>query len=651
MFKRCFMPKSFFYLVLVLPLEGINAAPDSKQTQSKETPQEIYDETKEDTAFEGFQAGGLNLEDVPEYSKAVNETHYFKDAQEINNQATKLTLGSSGEAGGAGQIINESVKTKEEFHEKFSDKSPLFEEANNVLKDPVKSLDGEITQEGGSSEQIQASVYTCEESGDPERVVCTQTRFVKMKLVEKTVYVGRRYQGRRFNRSEYVYPNYMIDVYFKGEDVIYHPRMKSYLHDQWYDFIDQSQSERPASKQEYFNDTRFMKESDHRPEGHVAERQKEKLRFRKDDYFPHTETPIYKTTHELVLDSERIINTCQGVEERSDRGLCYLDSGADVEGEETREFSQGGVSTKIHRPWWRKRYSYLCKAESLNSCGPYRARGCEQIETQCLRRVDGVCVVHKKKFKCTTTRRGCQKVKIKGDVPWCLDGNCDDHTWEENKDFATAMSKLTIFQEMAKDMNPETAIVFPGKDMRCRKHCLGFQDCCGDGGWGKKVGLGSGCSQEEQALQKERQAGKCVLVGTYCAEKDKITRICLRKKTSFCCFGSKLSRILHEQARKQGHLNLPWGSPESPVCRGFYIDELSKIDFEAINFSELFEEILANSKMKSIDITMKRLGPDFQEKIKKNQNFSKEEASGLLEKMDQYNLNSKNESSRTQADQ
>lgn len=154
-----------------------------------------------------------------------------------------------------------------------------------------------------------------------------------------------------------------------------------------------------------------------------------------------------------------------------------------------------------------------------------------------------------------------------------------------------------------------TIYIFNGNDYRCRLPGVqtGFSDCC------KKtttwLGLGQ-CSPREKILSEMRTTNKgkeytvadarCHYVGSYCAEKWLGT--CVQKKKTFCCFGSVLARILHEQGRPQ--IGLSWGTPESPNCRGFTPSELQSIDFGKINFSE-YEDFMqdeVNEKFKPQDV-------------------------------------------------
>ena len=60
-------------------------------------------------------------------------------------------------------------------------------------------------------------------------------------------------------------------------------------------------------------------------------------------------------------------------------------------------------------------------------------------------------------------------------------------------------------------------------------------------------------------------------------------------------FGSKLGRILHEQAR--GQLGIDWGS-----CRGFTVAEVEAIDFDALDLSEFTENLVDGGKEPAVSL-------------------------------------------------
>jgi hypothetical protein len=107
------------------------------------------------------------------------------------------------------------------------------------------------------------------------------------------------------------------------------------------------------------------------------------------------------------------------------------------------------------------------------------------------------------------------------------------------------------------------------------------------------VSLGlAGCGEEEKTLHRQRSKGLCVEVGTFCAHKSKFLKMCLTKKTSFCCFPNKLLKAIQEQGRAQ--LGIGWGNGESPDCRGLTPGELSRIDFSKLDLRAAVEEVTMN---------------------------------------------------------
>ena len=105
------------------------------------------------------------------------------------------------------------------------------------------------------------------------------------------------------------------------------------------------------------------------------------------------------------------------------------------------------------------------------------------------------------------------------------------------------------------------------------------------------------CEPEEKKTALRNKAGLCHHVGSYCAEK--VLGACISKAESYCCYISKLARIINEQGREQ--INKPWtgttpGSPieytmESPNCTGFTEKEIGQLDFGKMNLDEFIADI------------------------------------------------------------
>jgi conjugal transfer mating pair stabilization protein TraN len=108
-----------------------------------------------------------------------------------------------------------------------------------------------------------------------------------------------------------------------------------------------------------------------------------------------------------------------------------------------------------------------------------------------------------------------------------------------------------------------------------------------------KVLMGSGCDQGDIQTGMQNAAKDCHYVGDYCQKKWRLVG-CVQKAKSFCCFNSKMARIIHEQGRPQLQAFQPngdWGDPKQPNCRGFTPDEFQALDFSRIDLSEYFSDV------------------------------------------------------------
>jgi conjugal transfer mating pair stabilization protein TraN len=59
---------------------------------------------------------------------------------------------------------------------------------------------------------------------------------------------------------------------------------------------------------------------------------------------------------------------------------------------------------------------------------------------------------------------------------------------------------------------------------------------------------------------------------------------CIAVKEVYCCFQSPFARIFQEQARPQ--LGINFGTPKAPSCGGLSINQIKKLNFKAMDFSE-----------------------------------------------------------------
>lgn len=101
------------------------------------------------------------------------------------------------------------------------------------------------------------------------------------------------------------------------------------------------------------------------------------------------------------------------------------------------------------------------------------------------------------------------------------------------------------------------------------------------------------CDKDEMMTALLNKSGYCHYTGSYCKEKwvDK----CVQRARTFCCFNSKMARIIQEQGRPQlKSFASGWASadPKRPDCRGFTAQEFQLLDFAKIDFSEYYDELM-----------------------------------------------------------
>lgn len=95
------------------------------------------------------------------------------------------------------------------------------------------------------------------------------------------------------------------------------------------------------------------------------------------------------------------------------------------------------------------------------------------------------------------------------------------------------------------------------------------------------------CDEEDQLTAVRKGQGLCHKVGSYCDKKT--LGACRTKKETYCCFVSKLARIVNQQGRPQ--IGKGWGSAKMPDCSGFTPAQIAMLRFDEMNFSEFFASI------------------------------------------------------------
>jgi len=322
---------------------------------------------------------------------------------------------------------------------------------------------------------------------------------------------------------------------------------------------------------------------------------------------PYLNITLYHKTYEGEAIDEW--TGCNSFEQMVDQGLCQY-------GERT--LSQGAATRNINgyaifKDAWQYRQIYHCKMVK-DECSQLRAQGCYQVGSKCKEYKQNKCWIYEQEYHCPDGKKGLSKAKTPNSGAFCLTGNCHDASYEANAEMLDAISRLSVLKEIQNDLraNKPDVKIFKGNSYQCSRNCLSFKDCCGGmKGWGISLHL-TGCKPEEKQLAQMRQQSLCRQVGnTYCAEK--VLGKCVKKKTSFCCFGTKFARIIQEQGRQQ--LGIGWGDPKCPDCRALTIDELARIDLSKVDFREVFADIMNKYKQPNVNALQDRVNQRINENL------------------------------------
>jgi conjugal transfer mating pair stabilization protein TraN len=306
------------------------------------------------------------------------------------------------------------------------------------------------------------------------------------------------------------------------------------------------------------------------------------------------------------VSAEEWHDDCQGAESMVEEGLCQYGERVCSAGPETRTIN----GLPVHKDCWQYRQNYQCKMIK-DECSALRAQGCYQTGSRCKELKEGRCWIYEQTYQCPNGKLAMAKVRSPVSQAFCLTGDCHATDYQVNGDMLEAISRLNVLKEVQEDIRGQGDFqIFKGQDNRCSRNCISFKDCCGGmKGWGVSLHLSS-CEAEEKALAKKREKSLCYKIGTYCDKK--VLGKCITKKTSFCCFGSKVSRLLQEQGRAQ--LGISWGEYKAPDCRGFTVEELSRMDLSKMDFREVFDDMMKKYKQPDAKNLQERAA----QKIKEN---------------------------------
>jgi conjugal transfer mating pair stabilization protein TraN len=126
--------------------------------------------------------------------------------------------------------------------------------------------------------------------------------------------------------------------------------------------------------------------------------------------------------------------------------------------------------------------------------------------------------------------------------------------------------------------------------------------------------LMKGCSEEDMMTAAYNELGLCHFVDERCVKNISMMG-CVQRAKYYCCFQSKLARIVHEQGRSQLQAfgaNGGWvGQFGEYACRGLSPDEFQMLDFSKMDLSEYTNAVAAgvqqNLQQNLIDKTQQKV--------------------------------------------
>jgi conjugal transfer mating pair stabilization protein TraN len=250
----------------------------------------------------------------------------------------------------------------------------------------------------------------------------------------------------------------------------------------------------------------------------------------------------------------------------------------------------------ITQPCWAWTRTYQCtRFNQASDCSTLAGNAsCTFQSETCLDDPpSGACQVRERTYKCPIPGGAPTQVPeyICGGDVYCINGECEPIVREASTEFKDALVGLHTLGQANAEFDEATLTLFSGTRETCHKKLFGLSNCCS----GKGVPLLTPflCNSSERQLDTKDDAGLCHKVGSYCS--DKVLGICVTQKTAYCCFASKLTRILQEQGRPQ--LGLAWASPKNEQCRGFTIDQFAMLDLSRMDFSEVYAEFVDAAKL------------------------------------------------------
>jgi hypothetical protein len=265
---------------------------------------------------------------------------------------------------------------------------------------------------------------------------------------------------------------------------------------------------------------------------------------------------------------------------------------------EPKQFGTHPPFLTLTRPCWKQKIFYRCNI-------PQGDNDCDKIPKDCSK-IGNEFIDFLGQHAVEVHHFRCQRVVVENETHRKSIGyqSVSNGDYQKNNDIGDAIAGLNIAKEIAGGFRGEArgfeAAFFAGEALACTSKP---KQCCVDSKsfWRRLTG----CRESEQRLAVGIAKGLCHEVGTYRVKNSLLQKIGHVDKKGYCCFPSKLSRIIQEGARRQ--LQLGFGAPESPDCRALSITEIQRIDWSGIDFREIAADFIEKAKNTSLSPALQQM--------------------------------------------
>lgn len=245
---------------------------------------------------------------------------------------------------------------------------------------------------------------------------------------------------------------------------------------------------------------------------------------------------------------------------------------------------------------------YSCSYTSPgNTCKPLRLQGAIDKTSLCSEKMAGVCVKWDKTVQIPRPGSSNTQTKDLSHDPIELlnmKGELNDTSYAENQEAADAIAKLTAIHDIGAALpkfdtgDPNALTVFRGADHRCVSQ--GGNNRCPGGNGRKEAG--------DQALERKVNEGRCIRVGAYEPDTRNIGILVGQKRTmtTYCCYDTTLSKVLHQGAVDQGIESL--GDPKTAQCGALSLAQLQAMQWDRVDFTPFVNEVTSKASLNVADV-------------------------------------------------